>query len=425
METMMNWVKRLTTVIVILYTTVFPHGVLATDIEQDYTDARKAYLSSWISMAAYNGLIGKVAREELKKENWILRKAEISNESGHAKFLIAESADTDLEPLTIVAVTGTSDFTDIKADLSVSKIAWNESDSESMVHRGFKRYATSIWDTTLEDKTVGELIKEKAQNQNFIFTGHSLGGAVSTLLAARAKDEGVTSPLEVITFGAPAIGNENFYKKYEQLLDIKRIVNKGDPVSSVVQKFIGGYKPIGKEVTWNPSPDLHYFKHSMILYIDTALRNYYDTREAYEKMIGYVPVQTDIESSMILAFPPTIEIDGSIQADKKYIKQAMIDYYDGAFPGLVLSEKEFKDLPTALQEAADKKCKYIVTHTLKVVANKNKEQEYILTLGESIYDKHGKLISYQENVTNTKMMTPIEASLYLLILENKYIDTIF
>ena len=39
----MNWVKRLTTVIVILYTTVFPHGVLATDIEQDYTDARKAY----------------------------------------------------------------------------------------------------------------------------------------------------------------------------------------------------------------------------------------------------------------------------------------------------------------------------------------------------------------------------------------------
>ena len=75
METMMNWVKRLTTVIVILYTTVFPHGVLATDIEQDYTDARKAYLSSWISMAAYNGLIGKVAREELKKENWILMKA--------------------------------------------------------------------------------------------------------------------------------------------------------------------------------------------------------------------------------------------------------------------------------------------------------------------------------------------------------------
>ena len=71
----------------------------------------------------------------------------------------------------------------------------------------------------------------------------------------------------------------------------------------------------------------------MILYIDTAIRNYYDTREAYEKMIGYVPVQTDIESSMILAFPPTIEIDGSIQADKKYIKQAMIDYYDGAFPG--------------------------------------------------------------------------------------------
>ena len=67
----MNWVKRLTTVIVILYTTVFPHGVLATDIEQDYTDARKAYLSSWISMAAYNGLIGKVAREELKKEDMV------------------------------------------------------------------------------------------------------------------------------------------------------------------------------------------------------------------------------------------------------------------------------------------------------------------------------------------------------------------
>ena len=59
-------------------------------------------------------------------------------------------------------------------------------------------------------------------------TGHSLGGAVALLAAARLYDEGA-SQIQVVTFGAPAVGNAAFNAAYEPLLQVDRIVMAGDP----------------------------------------------------------------------------------------------------------------------------------------------------------------------------------------------------
>ena len=85
---------------------------------------------------------------------------------------------------------------------------------------------------------------------------------------------------------------------------LKRIVNSGDPVQSVVQKVVKNYTQIGSEERWKPVEGSHYFSHRMMVYLDTAIRNYYDARDAYEKSGGHIP--ENIPGIFFLCIPSTV-----------------------------------------------------------------------------------------------------------------------
>ena len=84
------------------------------------------------------------------------------------------------------------------------------------------------------------LLEQRARNPDyqFIFTGHSLGGAMSTILALDAVLDGYVtqtkrSPL-LINFGSPRAGNFYFAQNVlDRVPLIYRIVRKGDPVVSI------------------------------------------------------------------------------------------------------------------------------------------------------------------------------------------------
>ena len=99
----------------------------------------------------------------------------------------------------------------------------------------------------MDTMTVSQILNRQASEGDILLTGHSLGGAVSTLLGVKMIDSGLNQHLEVVTFGAPAVGNPAFVNTYESLLPLKRIVNSGDPVQSVVQKVVKNYTQIGSE----------------------------------------------------------------------------------------------------------------------------------------------------------------------------------
>jgi hypothetical protein len=67
--------------------------------------------------------------------------------------------------------------------------------------------------------------------------GHSLGGALAVLAAARMKINGVASQaaLRVITFGQPAVGMSDFAERFavEMPAHLWRVVNQSDPVTRV------------------------------------------------------------------------------------------------------------------------------------------------------------------------------------------------
>lgn len=76
-----------------------------------------------------------------------------------------------------------------------------------------------------------EDIPELFQNCKIILTGHSLGGAIATLLGCYLHDLGVgEDQLDVYTFGAPPVGSLAFAKHYHGRFPLYRVVNTLDPV---------------------------------------------------------------------------------------------------------------------------------------------------------------------------------------------------
>jgi triacylglycerol lipase len=120
----------------------------------------------------------------------------------------------------VVAFRGTepTELKDVIADLNLFP---TKGETQGMVHRGFAKALDNIWNDVErvldETYTKGDVV---------YFTGHSLGGALATVAAARSKYIG-----QVYTFGQPRVGT----KKYCQSVKSKfyRHVHGADIVPSV------------------------------------------------------------------------------------------------------------------------------------------------------------------------------------------------
>lgn len=106
------------------------------------------------------------------------------------------------------------------------------------VHRGFKHEADEVWphiEKVLESNT-----------RPLWFCGHSLGGALATICAARCKLSYIRSePEQVFTYGSPRIGCHRYVNHVE--LDHYRWVNNNDIVTRVPPVWLG-YRHSGKEM---------------------------------------------------------------------------------------------------------------------------------------------------------------------------------
>lgn len=148
-----------------------------------------------------------------------------------------------------------------------------------MVHKGFNDYVNTVLETMVDinDDGIDEvLFNEILANTDtrVLLTGHSLGGAVATLLAERLVSMGIDKDrVPVITFGAPAIGNAAFAEVYGDKIDLRRITNNADPVPGSLQTFFGGYKQFGKHHKYNLSRKLSDFSMIWECILITACEN--------------------------------------------------------------------------------------------------------------------------------------------------------
>ena len=154
-------------------------------------------------------------------------------------FLDCDGAQTYIlsnEHDTIVACRGTmgNDWNDIRANLK----AWKVFETAGKVHGGFRDEADHLW-PQLEEAL-------RPNQKPLYFTGHSLGGAMAQIFAARCKVAGIASePLEIQTFGSPRVGD----KRYNHHCQIKMIrwVNNND-FAPRFPPALFGYRHTGLEI---------------------------------------------------------------------------------------------------------------------------------------------------------------------------------
>ncbi|TVR11096.1 MAG: hypothetical protein EA401_11715 [Planctomycetota bacterium] len=115
---------------------------------------------------------------------------------------------------------------------------------EPAIHSGFSEALSDVLYRHLH-----QLVRDMRTDNHppgCIWTGHSLGGALATLAAARCVLKG-TPVQEVSTFGQPRVGNAAFAAWYQRQLGAVHYTYAGvhDPVS-LLPPVVMGYAPVGQ-----------------------------------------------------------------------------------------------------------------------------------------------------------------------------------
>ena len=190
--------------------------------------------------------------EKILKEEWGFSDVYPLDKKETQGF-IAKKAD-----MILIAFRGTEEaknediFTDILACQTKTELG--------KVHYGFLRALKAVW------KDIVTAVKNyQDNNQPVWIAGHSLGGALAALAAAKLVSIDACQNIGgVYTFGQPMIGDKDFKEKFEKLLPsgAYRVTNFKDPVTLVPlninlkiwgKRIIFQYDHAGKIILFNES----------------------------------------------------------------------------------------------------------------------------------------------------------------------------
>ena len=409
------------------------------------------YLCAWVSLASYEDRVGIVARRALAAMGWTLQPYREENDRVAAKYYFMRSEIPEGRRY-LLAVTGTSDLKDIKTDMRMHKAPFagktpeefkreaargKMKPTEPLAHKGFVSYTqTAFFEHVVNGRTFGEELRDTLladPEAKLCVTGHSLGGAVAVLLAARLMAMGVPAEqLDVVTFGAPAVGNRAFADAYADMR-LDRIAMGGDPVHTAVQSVDTSYVQFGSLQRWHRPRGSERFPHAMTGYVDVALRKYFDDlsmkrreearMEETGETGGLVPrvaraeAERDGESPRVLLIAD-YALDDPIAGDLPYMQLATIDNLRRETEGLVVGSVTTAGtagaelIPRALKAAKEAGCRYALLQHYASKRLRDKREGYTISLEEALYDEYGNPLVLQSFTTNTDAMTPILAALY-------------
>ena len=380
-------------------------------INIETNDTAMRYLAAWTALAVYNDKLSLLARSILQENGWQIDTVNEEMPKSDIKLLLAKK-QTESETLYFLSISGTATWKDVQTDLAVESTAFNEENSEFLVHKGFWQYTLDGFFTekTFAGKTLGEKLADnlrKDKSQKIYITGHSLGGAVAELLAAKLSDMGVAKhQLEVITFGAPAVGNQAFVDEYELKMNLTRITMKGDPVKNLVQIANTKFVQFSADTQWKlPPAESDKFAHGMLLYFDKAMRDYYDMTQLYAADNTGVLNKVDYVVSIDFNFLP------EIANEEKYIRLALMDKLRHSGKNCPFIEGNSEQ---AFAAAEKLKARYVVLYqfgAMKLRKNTSNKRYYIDEM-RYVYNADGTLENGFNAGTDSNEMTVVQAALY-------------
>ncbi|MEY3786555.1 MAG: hypothetical protein RLZ75_762 [Pseudomonadota bacterium] len=149
----------------------------------------------------------------------------------------------------VIAFRGTTTIQDWMID---AKIGFTNT-PHGKVHRGFNTALDSVWPTLMDT-----LKQKQIYAQSLWITGHSLGGALATLCAARLSLDEHKPINGLYTFGQPRVGDRQYSREIDNELKHRyfRFVNNNDIVTRLPTR-LGSYNHAGSVLFFDSAGKLH------------------------------------------------------------------------------------------------------------------------------------------------------------------------
>jgi hypothetical protein len=404
-------------------------AVCLADVRADFEEAYKLRMAAGACLAAYSDREGQLAYYYLTEEGWEIKQFRQTSEAADARFLLARKpADNSMPEAYLLAIVGTETIKDVKADLRTGKVYFAGSTAEEFaanaakrdvgpgepkVHQGFNDYVQTALTATTSDAAGGSqrrlaelLLADK--NRKVFLVGHSLGGAAATIAGARLISMGVApEQIEIITFGAPAVGNKAFADIFEPQLNLTRVVIRGDIVTGVLQGLVGGYYQFGREILWQQPRQVDLHPHDPLGYVDVALKNYYQVRQKALQAgaISLPPPLSPAEGRAHIQVAPAVSrLPAELAGEFWYMEQALTDEYRYGLRGAVLGTGN---------AGAAVDCRYTLVSEVSGKRLKNERNGYYINLQQTVLDaKSGAAVYVADFSTGTTSFTPLEAFIH-------------
>lgn len=397
------------------------------------------------SEAAYSGELPELLRTRLTAAGWQIASYETPGYKGTVgRFFHMVRRSEDGGETHLIAFPGTERGSDVWTDLRLGRAAFGgttpteflamrdarvtDRKETPLAHRGFLDYCQAALFTDVlpayGNRTAGEVLAAELRahpSMRIYLTGHSLGGAAAVLTAARLSDLGVApEQLVVTTFGAPAVGNAAFVRRYEGRFTLHRVVMSGDPMKDVLAAPLG-FQQFGERVPWSPARSVAKFPHAMMVYVDAAIRQLYDAYGGDNAYLFLMGLPNRTEGRTLYALPIETALDEALAEDAPYMTAVLRDALHvrnaavvcAASGGGLSEDYLLSGLEGHLAAARAAGAEQMVAYRIAGAKIRDAHETYRLTLERAVYDTDGNLIAAGSHSARTGTLTPIETVLYL------------
>ena len=395
------------------------------------------FVEAAASEAAYSGELSELLRARLMVAGWEIVGAETVGHRGTVgRFFHMVRRDADGAELHLIAFPGTERGSDVWTDLRMKRAAFGghspaeflavrdtpkeERGGMPLVHRGFLDYCqAALFTDAAEGETAGERLAADLRahpSEKLYLTGHSLGGAAAILAAARLSDLGVSpDQLIVTTFGAPAVGNEDFVRTYQDRFTLRRVVMRGDPVKDALPSPLG-FHHFGARIDWQPARTTAAFPPTMTVYVDAALRRLYDTHDSSGALTFLVGQENRTAGHTVYLAPIEVEVDDALAEDVPYLRAVLRDAQYVRNAATVFAPADTSgplDVTAQARAARTVGAEQMLVYRISGEKLRDAHETYRLTLERSVYDRDGNLLAAGARSAATGALTPMEVILYL------------
>ena len=395
------------------------------------------FVEAAASEAAYSGELSELLRARLMVAGWEIVGAETVGHRGTVgRFFHMVRRDADGAELHLIAFPGTERGSNIWTDLRMKRAAFGghspgeflavrdtpkaERGGMPLVHRGFLDYCqAALFTDAAEGEMAGERLAADLRahpSEKLYLTGHSLGGAAAILAAARLSDLGVSpDQLIVTTFGAPAVGNEDFVRTYQDRFTLRRVVMRGDPVKDALPSPLG-FHHFGERIDWQPARTTAAFPHTMTVYVDAALRRLYDTHDSSGALTLLVGQENRTAGHTVYLTPIVVEVDDALAEDVPYLRAVLRDAQYVRNAATVFAPADTSgplDVTAQSRAARTVGAEQMLVYRISGEKLLDAHETYRLTLERSVYDRDGNLLAAGARSAATGALTPMEVILYL------------